>query len=88
MTTLVRLVIPAPRARTVEVMGDFTSWEKTVGLEPIGNGLWAGDIEVPAGRYRYVIIIDGKEMRPDPAARQVVDDGFGGKSSVLDIGRI
>lgn len=83
---LVRLVVPAPAAHSVEVAGDFTGWDRRMPLKPIGDGLWAGELRVQAGRYRYVVVINGDQMLPDPAARQVVDDGFGGKSSVLDVG--
>lgn len=85
---LVRLVVPVPQAATVDVTGDFTGWDGRHGLRPIGGGLWSGELLLTPGRYRYVIVVDGQELRPDPAARQVVDDGFGGKSSVLDVGAI
>ena len=85
--TRVRLVVPVLQADTVEIAGDFAGWDKRISLKPIENGLWVGELELPAGRYRYVIVIDGKKMLPDPAAKQIVADGFGGKNSILDISK-
>jgi 1,4-alpha-glucan branching enzyme len=82
----VRLVVPLPAADSVAVVGDFTSWKNGIPLQRAQDGLWVGDLEVPAGRYRYVLVVDGEHIQPDPAAQQVVDDGFGGKNSVLDLG--
>lgn len=86
--TLVRLVVPVDGAQSVAVMGDFTGWKEPIALQPAANGLWTGELRLPAGRYRYMIVVDGERMLPDPGARQLVDDGFGGKSSVLDVGSI
>lgn len=80
---MVRLVVPMQTANQVEVVGDFTGWTERVALRPTGNGLWAGDIKVSQGRYQYLLVIDGNVMQTDPAATEVVDDGFGGKNSVL-----
>ncbi len=85
---LVRFVVPAPEANSVAVVGDFTDWRDPVPLAAAGEGLWVGELALPAGRYQYVIVVDGERMQPDPAARQVVDDGFGGQSSVLTVGSL
>ncbi|MBN1960439.1 MAG: hypothetical protein JW841_05795 [Deltaproteobacteria bacterium] len=85
---IVRLVIPAANAKQVEIVGDFTNWKNRIALTPAENGMWVGELKVPPGRYKYMIVIDGKVLQPDPAAREVVDDGFGGKNSVLDVGSI
>ncbi len=50
--------------------------------------VWVGQVQVQPGRYNYVIVVDGERMLVDPTAPQVVDDGFGGKNSVLDVGSI
>lgn len=85
---VVRLVVPATRAESVAVVGDFTGWNDSIPLEAAGDGLWTGELRLKPGRYRYMLLVDGEHMQPDPAAPQVVDDGFGGKSSVLDVGSI
>lgn len=83
--TRVRIVVPAQEAEQVEIIGDFNNWSKRMALDAIGNGIWQGELKLKPGRYQYTIIIDGKKSIPDPAARQVVDDGFGGKNSVLEV---
>jgi hypothetical protein len=83
---LVRVAVPIAGARSVALLGDFTGWHDPIPLARAEGGLWVGEIRLPAGRYRYVVVVDGKRMEPDPAAAQVVDDGFGGKNSVLDVG--
>lgn len=85
---LVRFVVPAPQASSVAVVGDFTGWTDPIPLAITAEGLWVGELKLEPGRYRYVIVLDGVQMQPDPAARQVVDDGFGGKSSVLHVGSL
>ncbi|OGR14555.1 MAG: hypothetical protein A2341_04830 [Deltaproteobacteria bacterium RIFOXYB12_FULL_58_9] len=84
----VRLVVPAGEANSVEVVGDFTGWQKRLPLQRANNGFWVGEIKVQPGRYEYMIVVDGENMRADPAAPQMVDDGFGGQNSVLDVGSI
>jgi len=88
VTQVVRLVVPAAQAKRVEVVGDFTGWQKRLELTPTAGGLWVGEVKVPPGRYKYMIVVDDAALQPDPAAVEEVDDGFGGKNSVLDVGSI
>lgn len=82
---VVRVAVPVAGAESVSLLGDFTGWKNKIPLSRSESGLWVGELRVPAGRYRYVLVIDDTQMQPDPAAPQVVDDGFGGKNSVLDV---
>ena len=85
---MVRLVVPMAQANRVEVVGDFTGWKNRIALSPTEDGMWVGEVRVAPGRYKYMIVVDDAALQPDPAAREVVDDGFGGKNSVLDVGSI
>ena len=85
---LVRFAVPVDSANSVEVVGDFTGWDKRIPLNANAEGMWVGEVRVQPGRYHYVIVVDGERMLVDPTAPQVVDDGFGGKNSVLDVGSI
>jgi hypothetical protein len=85
---MVRLVVPMAQANRVEVVGDFTGWKNRIALNPTEDGMWVGEVRVAPGRYKYMIVVDDAALQPDPAAREVVDDGFGGKNSVLDVGSI
>ncbi|HXE56525.1 MAG TPA: glycogen-binding domain-containing protein [Gemmatimonadales bacterium] len=78
---ITRIAIEAPRARTVEIAGDWDGW-RPVPATRAANGVWYVDLSLPAGVYRYAFRIDHKEWRvPDGAPAR--DDGFGGKSAWL-----
>lgn len=85
---VVRFAVPVAAVNSVEVAGDFTGWDKRIPLTANAEGVWVGQVRVQPGRYHYVIVVDGERMLVDPTAPQVVDDGFGGKNSVLDVGSI
>ena len=85
---IVRLVVPAATAKRVDVVGDFTGWKERIALTPAESGMWVGELKVPPGRYKYMIVVDDAALQPDPAAKEEVDDGFGGKNSVLDVDSI
>lgn len=73
----------APTARSVTISGNFNAWDihKDRMSGPDKNGVWSVVIPLREGRYEYLFIVDGK-WRPDPSV-PAVDDGFGGKNSVL-----
>lgn len=84
--TEIRFSLQAPGTRQVALMGDFTQW-KPVPMVALGSvGEWEVRVKLPPhGRYRYVFILDDKELVPDPKASMRVDDGFGNVNSVLKI---
>lgn len=72
--------IHVPDARTVELMGDFTSWEPR---SMTRNGAaFESTMRVTSGTHRLMIRIDGGEWRP-PANTPAVDDDFGGRVGLL-----
>jgi hypothetical protein len=78
----------APEARTVELMGDFTEWEKhKIAMEgPDANGTWKTAVKLEKGKvYKYNFIINGVQSIADPTSPYEVDDGFGGVSSLLQL---
>lgn len=79
----VSLELIKPDAKHVFVAGSFNEWkpEKTP-LEPRGDGRWAGDLAVKPGRHEYLFVVDGQWL-PDPAAKESVQNPFGGRNSVL-----
>ncbi len=83
----VRFTFSAPNAKSVAIAGTFNSWDKRKDKlsGPDKNGMWHIVLPLPEGRYEYLFIVDGKHWKPDPAVAQV-DDGFGGKNSVVVIG--
>lgn len=85
---IVRLQLEAPQAKSVAVVGDWNEWDPEAHrLSDANNdGIWEIDIEVtPNQEYRYQFLLDGESWMPDPSSPIIVDDGFGGENSVLNI---
>ncbi len=82
------LQLEAPQAEAVVVVGDWNNWDPQVQhlAKNNGEGTWSIMMELERGReYRYQFVIDGEQWIPDPNAYLQVDDGFGGKNSVLEM---
>jgi 1,4-alpha-glucan branching enzyme len=75
----------APTAKSVTISGSFNAWDirKDRLSGPDKSGVWKVVIPLTEGRYEYLFIVDGKWL-PDPSV-PAVDDGFGGKNSVVVI---
>jgi 1,4-alpha-glucan branching enzyme len=76
----------APSAKSVAISGSFNAWDihKDRMSGPDNKGVWSDVIPLREGRYEYLFIVDGKDWQPDPSIPSV-DDGFGGKNSVVVI---
>lgn len=74
-------------AKSVSIVGDFNDWQvgKDLLSDPDKDGIWTGEITVKPGKYQYVFVIDGKKWIPDPRAKEISKDGFGGINSILDV---
>jgi glycosidase len=71
--------------QTVEIRGTFApdGWTKGVPLAKVG-GTWTATVQIPWDvDVQYKFVIDGKTWVPDPANPNQVDDGQGGKNSLL-----
>jgi 1,4-alpha-glucan branching enzyme len=85
---LVRFELIAPEARSVNLVGDFSDWDphKFAMKDVTGEGNWQITIRLEKGQvYTYNFLMDGQQWIADPNSLRQVDDGFGGKSSVLDL---
>ncbi|MBE1424515.1 hypothetical protein H4684_001147 [Desulfomicrobium macestii] len=81
----VTFVLAAPSAREVAVIGSFNGWNAagwTMTRDP-SRGLWTLSSALPPGSHEYVFLIDGTTPVADVTAALNVDDGFGGRNSVL-----
>jgi 1,4-alpha-glucan branching enzyme len=79
----VSLELVEPAAQQVYVAGSFNQWKpETTPLVALGNGRWKGDLKLGPGRYEYLFVVDG-QWRPDPNARETVQNPFGGRNSVV-----
>ncbi len=67
----VTFVVAIPEANSVEVVGDFTSWQPQ-SMTRDDNGVWTLAFDLDPGRYEYAFVIDGQEWKPDPLADEYV----------------
>ena len=75
-----------PRAKSVQVAGDFNNWQPTkTPMEKVGeSGVWQTKIKLPAGTYRYRLVVDG-QWQQDPYNERTELNPFGGHNSVLEV---
>ncbi|MGH7720774.1 MAG: glycogen-binding domain-containing protein [Gemmatimonadaceae bacterium] len=76
--------VHAPRARRVELMGDFTDW-RPVALARGGGGLWAVTLPVAPGTHRVNVRVNGGSWLVPPGATAVKDE-FNGLVGVIIVG--
>jgi len=75
------LLIAAPAAQEVELMGDFTDW-LPVPLAPAAGGRWRIRLRLPPGMYAMNVRYDRGPWLV-PAGLPLMKDDFGGESGVL-----
>jgi len=86
-TVYVRFELAAPTARTVSVAGSFNGWQVgALVMARDSSGLWSATAALPVGEHRYEFVVDSTRWVPDPTAHAQVDDGFGGRNSVIVVG--
>jgi chromosome partitioning protein len=75
-----------PRASNVQIAGDFNNWQPEKNLmEKVGeSGVWQTKIKLPAGKYRYRLVVDG-QWQQDPYNGNIEPNPFGGFNSVLEV---
>lgn len=75
----------APAALTVQLVGDFTGWNKApIALTRGPNGVWLTRIGLSPGTHRYRFLVDG-EWRDDPDCSVRVPNPFGSEDSVRQV---
>jgi 1,4-alpha-glucan branching enzyme len=76
-----------PTAHTVCVAGSFNEWQASdKPMLRTGKGHWLSKSFLAPGKYEYCLVVDGQWM-PDPQAPDSVPNPYGGKNSVLTVGR-
>jgi chromosome partitioning protein len=75
-----------PRAQNVEVAGDFNNWQpQETPMQKVGDsGVWQTQLKLPAGRYRYRLVVDG-QWQQDPYNELTELNPFGEYNSVVEI---
>jgi hypothetical protein len=86
VTTAHRFVIYQTGIQRVEIAGSFTNWQR-VSLQRDGtSGYWETTLQLPAGEHRFVYILDGSRLYPDPTVPVQESDDYGTANSILSIG--
>ncbi len=75
-----------PRAKDVQIAGDFNNWQpQKTPMQKVGNsGVWQTQLKLPAGRYRYRLVVDG-QWQQDPYNELTELNPFGDYNSVVEI---
>ncbi|MBX2851187.1 MAG: AAA family ATPase [Phycisphaeraceae bacterium] len=80
-------VQPGEGCEKVGIAGDFNNWNPA--STPMSKhhelGVWQTCIEIPPGRYRYRLVIDGQWVK-DPYNPATETNPFGELNSVLEVG--
>jgi len=77
------VIVRAPGAHQVEIIGDLTDWHP-VSLLQDTDGIWRVTLQVSSGVYRVNVRVDGGAWRA-PRGLPTRDDDFDGRVGVLTI---
>jgi 1,4-alpha-glucan branching enzyme len=73
----------APKARSVELVGDFNAWKSGLLKMKRDGGVWTLDVPLHPGRHKYLFLVDG-EPKTDPGA-ETADGPEGRRVSVRTV---
>jgi chromosome partitioning protein len=75
-----------PRAKSVQIAGDFNSWQpaKNPMQRVSDSGVWQTKIKLPQGKYRYRLVVDG-QWQQDPYNEQAELNPFGEYNSIIEV---
>ena len=85
----VQVVLRAPAARRVSVVGDFNAWDTgadAMSRDP-ATGLWSHTLALRPGRHVYAFVVDDSVWMRDPRSPEAEDEDFGRPGSVLLVGQ-
>ena len=85
----VQLVLRAPAAHRVTVVGDFNGWDAsatTMTRDP-ASGMWSQTLALRPGRHVYAFVVDDSVWMRDPRTPAAPDADFGRPGSVLLVGK-
>lgn len=75
----------SPTARDVRLAGDFNDWNPdATRMTHLGNGVFEARLCLPAGRYRYRLLVDGR-WQHDPCNSQAEMLPLGATASVVEV---
>ena len=85
----VQMVLRAPGAQHVSVVGDFNGWDPAADVmtrDPV-SGLWSHSLALRPGRHIYAFVVDDSVWMRDPRSPEAADEDFGRPGSVLLVGQ-
>jgi hypothetical protein len=72
-------------AKKVMIAGDFNAWKPiSTPMQRTRDGVWQMRLPLPAGRYRYRLIVDGKWMT-DPSNTYVETNEYGELNNIVEV---
>jgi 1,4-alpha-glucan branching enzyme len=75
----------APEARAVFLAGSFNDWSPiATPMHRESEVKWVKELLLPAGRYEYQFVVDGR-WTPDLKAADEIPNSFGGFNSVMQV---
>ncbi len=85
----VELVLRAPTAKRVRVVGDFNGWDgaRAPLVRDAASGLWSVTLALRPGRHVYAFIVDDTLWMRDPRMPAAPDADFGRPGSVMLVGK-
>lgn len=84
-TLRVVLLIEAPRAESVELMGDATQWS-VKRMQRLDNGRWRAELKLPVGAHRIAVRADGGHWIAPPGL-PIGNDEYGSPVGLIVIRR-
>jgi 1,4-alpha-glucan branching enzyme len=77
--------IRAPGATRVQLVGDFTHWQKLpINMRKGADGVWRSQVPLEPGTHHYRFLIDG-EWTDDPDCTLRVSNEFGSENMVRKV---
>ncbi|MBN1505871.1 MAG: AAA family ATPase [Sedimentisphaerales bacterium] len=75
-----------PRAKSVEIAGDFNNWQpaKTPMIRVGDSGVWQIKMKLNQGTYRYRLVVDG-QWQQDPYNERTELNPYGEYNSIVDV---
>jgi 1,4-alpha-glucan branching enzyme len=80
-----RFFFTAPTALSVQLVGDFTHWQRApINLQKGSDSIWRTEVELEPGPHRYRFLVDG-QWRDDPACPLRLPNPFGSEDDVRQV---
>ncbi len=75
----------APKAASVQLVGDFTHWdEEPINMQKGAEGVWSTTVELPPGSHTYRFLVDG-QWQDDPQCARREPNPYGGQNAVCEV---